>query len=52
MVQRCHGLGLALETRLELRIPGKVRPEQLDGHCPAQPGINAAVHVSHAAAAN
>jgi hypothetical protein len=52
VVQRCHGLGLALESRLELRIPGKVRPQQLDGNCPAQAGIHAAVDVCHAAAAD
>jgi hypothetical protein len=52
MVQGGHGLGFALEPCLELRIPGKIRPQQLDGHCPAQPRINAAVDVCHAAAAN
>jgi hypothetical protein len=52
MVQRGNGLGLPLEPRLELRVPGKIRPEQLDGNCPPQPGINPAVDVSHAPAAN
>ncbi|MCY1223854.1 hypothetical protein D9M72_359940 [compost metagenome] len=52
MVQRGHGLGFALEPRLELWIPGKVRSQQLDGHCPAQPGVQAPVDVRHTAAAD
>ena len=52
MVQRRHGLRLALEPGLELGIPGKVRTQQFDGHGASQPRVNAAEDVSHAAAAD
>jgi hypothetical protein len=52
VVQGGNGLGLALEPRLELGIPCQVRPQQLDGDGPPQPGVHTAVHVRHAATAN
>jgi hypothetical protein len=52
MVQGCDGLGLALEPCQELGVPGKVGAEQFDGDRPAQPGIQATVHIGHAPAAD
>ncbi len=52
MVQPRHRLRFAPETRLELRIAGQVRAEELDGHRTAQPDVTTEVNVGHTATAD
>ena len=52
MVQGRDGLRLTLEPGLELRVPGQVRAQQLDGNGPPQPRVDAAVDIRHASAAD